>query len=36
LGQRVGIVGEEEAVVIDVELQGATMGEKGGGERKSK
>lgn len=32
LGERVGIVGEEEAMVIDVELEGPTMGPEGGGQ----
>jgi len=32
LGERVGILGEKEAVVIDVELQGPPVGQEGGGQ----
>jgi len=32
LGQRVGIVGEEHGVIIDVDLQGPTIGQERGGE----
>lgn len=33
LGQRVGIVREEDTVVIDVKLERASVGEKGGGQK---
>jgi len=32
LREGVGIVGEEKAVVIDIELQGPAIGQKGGGQ----
>ena len=32
LGQRVGIVGEKDGVIIDVDLQGAAVGQESGGE----
>jgi len=32
LGKRVRVLGEENAVVIDIELQGAAVGQKGGGQ----
>ena len=32
LGERVGIVGEKDAVIVDVELQGPAVGLEGGGQ----